>query len=448
MSLFDNEDGISEVVGALMVFLILIVYLGTIQAYDVPEWNKDIEKQHFDGVYDDFINLRSDIEDVAIQNVPKKGSIDMGVLYPERFMLQNPGQGAYGSITTYPVNINISYSRATGPVLWKNITSQGLIYQLNGISNLPKLVYENGIIIKDYQTANISMDDNQSLFTEDNVFIPVISAVSDSSSSIDTKTIEIEPFPDTANSRVRFETINITVETRYPEVWEKLNRGSKPSGSTVTIQNHTVCPSGTLSCIKIENIPGYSFRKMNLMNLPASDMLDQKIKSGMVSIDDSLMSNRGATGPEGQDIWEKNQGRLDIPSSSNATQFLIQDITLGRSIKKHEHEEDDEHKQGRLKFSVTDTIGHLWTIEIQMHSGTNGSIIVDYVKQKYPKSVSDSSLNVYYGKYNDFTGVDITDTRQIDLTPYYKQLSNIFVPNVLTIDQIDSQILYVNFVIN
>ena len=161
------------------------------------------------------------------------------------------------------------------------------------------------------------------------------------------------------------------------------------------------------------------------------------------------MGTRGATGPDGQDMWQKNQGRLDIPAAMNATQFLIQDITMGRS-KSQEHGEEDEQEEkvGKLKFSVTDTMGHLWTVEIKLRQDTSGSIYIDYVKQKYPKLSGNYPLNVYNGKYNDFTSMNITSTREINLTAYYKQFSNISVPNVLTIDQIDPQILYVNFVIN
>ncbi|MDD5617000.1 MAG: hypothetical protein PHH85_12465, partial [Candidatus Methanoperedens sp.] len=107
--MFRNENGVSEVVGAMLVLLILVVYLGIIQAYEVPRWNKELEKQEFDQVYSDLLDFRSNIEDVSMKNIPKTSSMHMGVRYPERFMLRNPGHGSYGIISTYPLNITISY---------------------------------------------------------------------------------------------------------------------------------------------------------------------------------------------------------------------------------------------------------------------------------------------------------------------------------------------------
>ncbi|MCZ7362431.1 MAG: hypothetical protein O8C58_03710, partial [Candidatus Methanoperedens sp.] len=65
MKLFDNEKGVSEVVGAMLVLLIMVLFLGTMQAYEVPRWNKELEKQEFDLVYSDFLNFKSNLEDAS-----------------------------------------------------------------------------------------------------------------------------------------------------------------------------------------------------------------------------------------------------------------------------------------------------------------------------------------------------------------------------------------------
>ncbi|HEY9246362.1 MAG TPA: hypothetical protein VIO11_05895, partial [Candidatus Methanoperedens sp.] len=247
---------------------------------------------------------------------------------------------------------------------------------------------------------------------------------------------------------IRFSTLNASIETRYPDVWKKFSSPSIPSGSNFAIENNSNCPSGKSSCIKITGIPGYLLKRINLPDNATTWSRDNQIGVGMIRLDDSMAGTRGPTGPDGQDMWEKNQGRLDIPAAANATQFIIQDITMGRAASHHHEEDEEEESTAKLKFSVTDTNNHLWTIEIKLRQSLNGSILVDYVKQKYPKSAYNTSLNVAYGKYNAFTYSNITLSREVDLTPYYRALSNIGVPNVLTIDQMDSKILYVNFVIN
>ena len=448
MRLIKNKDGVSELVGAMMILLILILYLGILQAYEVPKWNKELEKQNFDQVSSDFIVFRSDIEDVSTRNIPKTSSLHMGTKYPERFMLRNPGTGAYGIITSYPLNINLSYVGTGGSLKWKNFTSTGIVYEMKGISDFPKLVYENGLLIMDYGDSNISIDDRQSLITEDNIFIPVIEGKIDSFSSIDAKIFDFQPASQAGQSHARFSTANVTIQTRYPNIWKELADKSGTSEYDITVGTGNQCPSGISGCIKITNISGYSLRRLIIPGSDTGQSSSGQINAGMISIDNSMMNSRGATGPDGQDMWERGQGRLDIPASSTATQFIIQDITMGRAMSHHHDEGEEEETTNKLKFSVTDNNDHLWTIEIKLRKKINGELWVDYVKQKYPAHVYNTSLNIYDGKYNSFSYTNITLSREIDLTTYYKQLSNINVPNILTIDQMDPQILYVNFVIN
>lgn len=75
MNFLNNDKGVSEVIGALLIFLILVVVLGSIQVYEVPKWNKELEMQNFDTVSADFIDMKSDLEDVSSQFVPDRKSV-------------------------------------------------------------------------------------------------------------------------------------------------------------------------------------------------------------------------------------------------------------------------------------------------------------------------------------------------------------------------------------
>jgi len=169
MNFLNNEKGVSEVVGALLIFLILVVILGVIQVQEVPKWNKELERQNFDTVSAEFINLKSDLEDVSSQFVPKTSALHMGVKYPERFMLRNPGP-AYGTLSTYPLNITVNYtlSNFSGTEITENMSfqSKGIEYELNGLSQLPKIVYEHGIILRDFGKNNSPEDLSQPLLND------------------------------------------------------------------------------------------------------------------------------------------------------------------------------------------------------------------------------------------------------------------------------------------
>ncbi len=250
--------------------------------------------------------------------------------------------------------------------------------------------------------------------------------------------------------------MNATVETRYPKIWENLSRQSRPDGSNFTIENGTRCRYGNSndSCLKLTNIPGYNVKKLNLPNNYIQSSRNQ-MYIGMVTFDNSLLNSRGPTGPDGQDMFEKGQGRLDIPAGNEATQFLIQDIIMARSNDYHHDDEGDDEgdyaSDPELKFSAMDT-KNLWTVEIKFRQESGGILKVMYVKQTYPSHIT--NIDILDGYFKDFpmpgntTYLNITNSREINLTKYYTKYANITTPNVLTIDKMDQQILYVNFVIN
>jgi hypothetical protein len=449
MRFLNDEKAVSEVVGAMMILLILVLYLGIIQTRQVPQWNEELEKQQLDTIYDDFVTMRSNLEDISEKNIPKTSILHMGVKYPQRFMLSNPGPGASGVLYTYPLRINISYETMKG-TQWKNYTSMGIIYEQNGISDSPRLIYENGLIMKEFRNGFVFVvDDNQSLTSTDNIFIPILNGPVNSISSMEIESLNIQPMLNEGFSQVKFSSMNVTIETRYPEIWNNISKESRPSGSNFTIENGTKCPYGNSSgyCLKLTLIPGYNVKKLNLPD-NEHQPLQEQMYMGMVTFDNSLMNSRGPTGPDGQDMFEKGQGRLDIPASNKSTLFMIQDITMERSrYRGLEEEPDSDENDIRLKFSLTD-ITNLWTVEIKFSRLSNNTINVISVKQRFPHLADNATYGIADNTYTEFNNKNITNTREINLTKYYRFFSNITSPNALTIDRMDQQILYANFVIN
>ncbi len=232
--MFKNEEAVSEIVGALLILLILVVSLGMLQVYEVPRWNKELEMEHFDKVYDDFVVLKSNFEDVSAKNIPKTSSLHMGVRYPERFMLRNPGQGAYGTLTFYNLSINISYKLSKGGVNWTNYTSAGIEYQLNGMSEFPELIYEHGLIIKDFG-GNKTSQEGKCNFT----VIPVVSLTPSSISSMEIESLDIEPYSTSTRKKIQY--VNVTMETNHPGAWEELCKNNPSinfSGNKIIINSY------------------------------------------------------------------------------------------------------------------------------------------------------------------------------------------------------------------
>jgi len=214
MRLIDNEDGVSELVGFMLILLIIMMFMSMLQVYEVPKWNKDLEIGLFDNVRNDFFEIQHDISTAAIENAPITGNIHMGVRYPEYFMLRNPGPGASGTLTFEPVNVTLTIgSNKT------NYTSYRIKYKMNGISTQPELIYEHGLIISDYGSAQVN-ESSQSIIDGNRIFLPVIFSQPQSVSSMTSESMNIMPVSSNDYSNfTNTSTINILLETNYHNLW-------------------------------------------------------------------------------------------------------------------------------------------------------------------------------------------------------------------------------------
>ena len=236
-SLWQEERGVSVVIGAMLMLLIVAAMLGTIQAYHVPNWNKDVEYEHLNVVNDDMMTFKSDVEDVASSREPKSSNIHMGVRYPNRMFLANPGPGVAGSLTSDNVPVSIVYTidGLGDPTITQTYNSNRISYEVQGTVDSPKLVYEHGVIIRDYGGESASADE-QPLIAGGEIYIPVLLGSLTSLSSMETQSIEIRPLSQ-SYSRTNIKSVTITLDTDYPEVWESLLAGTGTQGTAVAKAN-------------------------------------------------------------------------------------------------------------------------------------------------------------------------------------------------------------------
>ena len=109
-NILNCESGLSEITASLMLLAIVVSFIGLIQFQSVPQWNKAVEIDHSNVVYDDYMKLKSDIEDVAMFQLPKSSAIHMGVHYPERLIFTNPSDTSGTLSSTNDTWINVSYT--------------------------------------------------------------------------------------------------------------------------------------------------------------------------------------------------------------------------------------------------------------------------------------------------------------------------------------------------
>jgi len=231
--LWQEERGVSVVIGAMLMLLIVAALFGTIQAYHVPNWNKDVEYEHLNMVHDDMISFKSDVEDVALTGAPKSSDFRMGVHYPRRMFLANPGTGVAGSLTSDNVSVSIVYTidGPGSPTITQVYNSNRVIYEVQGTVDSPRLVYEHGLIIREYGDESATTDE-QPLIVGDEIYVPVLLGSLTSLSSMETESIEIKPLS-TSFNRTNIKSVEITIDTDYPGVWEQLLAGIGTSYTTV-----------------------------------------------------------------------------------------------------------------------------------------------------------------------------------------------------------------------
>ena len=232
-----EEKGVSAVIGAILIFLIVAAGLGIVQAYHVPNWNKNAEYEHLITVHDDMMTFKSDVEDVALSREPKSSNIHMGLNYPDRMFLANPGPGVAGSLSSDNVAISIEYEidqpgGLPDYTVAQNFISNRISYEVLGTIDSPKLVYEHGIIIRDYGGESASTDE-QPLITLDGIYIPVLTGSLTSISSMETQSVEIRPLAE-SYSRGNITSVQLTLDTDYPEIWEELLAGAGTQGTGIT----------------------------------------------------------------------------------------------------------------------------------------------------------------------------------------------------------------------
>lgn len=120
-----DKRGVSEVVGAVLLFGILILALTTYQATVVPQQNAQTEFQHFEDVRDELIELRNAVSTAGQADVSQFPSVTLGTSYRMRTATINPPAPA-GTLQTSDA-YNITIENASGSRT--NITTRFVTYQ-------------------------------------------------------------------------------------------------------------------------------------------------------------------------------------------------------------------------------------------------------------------------------------------------------------------------------
>jgi len=233
---FDSDErGVSEVIGAILVFGILVVLLGIIQTQAIPAANQQAEFNHNQEVQSDLVGFNEATSDVASEGEPKSIKIQMGTSYPTRLFFVNPPQprgeirmAGDESVSIYNVNATDKNTRKYIGGSMEDLSTRRLEYDptYNEYQNAPVTVLEYGAVYRDFEDATI-IDDESELVRGNTISLTLLNgnlsrgqstalSLEAQATSAPARTVQIEA-DETADNI----TVNIPTNLNVSE-WEKM----------------------------------------------------------------------------------------------------------------------------------------------------------------------------------------------------------------------------------
>jgi len=111
-----DDRAVAEVIGAILIFAIVIVLLVVVQVTAVPAANQQVEFEHNQRVQGDMQGLQESLARTAATGVETVTTIEAGTGYPQRFFLFNPSSPQGTVETGTRGQYVVANARATGEV--------------------------------------------------------------------------------------------------------------------------------------------------------------------------------------------------------------------------------------------------------------------------------------------------------------------------------------------
>ena len=166
----DWDRGVSEVVGFILVFGMLVIAFTVYQGIVVPDQNRQVEFQHNQEVHGQLQDLRNAIVTTAATGSGQAVSVTLGASYPRRALAQNLGVSG-GAIQTTDAgggDIRIDNARAIDGESADYLDGTPRRFETVSIryapvytfySSAPETVYENSLLYNQFGGANVTLTD-------------------------------------------------------------------------------------------------------------------------------------------------------------------------------------------------------------------------------------------------------------------------------------------------
>lgn len=245
-----DERAVSEILGAILVFGLVLAVVVLIQVMAVPGWNQQVEFDHSERVQDDMGELGNSINAIGTNEGAGSTSVDLGVRYPNRPFLINPSP-AEGSLGTVPMGaVTIDGARSSGEVgdYWDGsrivtYDTQAVTYSSNykEFRDAPvAITYEHGIVASSYDHDATLVRQSSPIVSGNAINLVTLTG------TIDKQGIDRTTVPVTAMSRSPAtisvtgdggDDITISLPTTLPEeIWTELLSAERDTGNLLALE--------------------------------------------------------------------------------------------------------------------------------------------------------------------------------------------------------------------
>jgi len=226
--------GQTTVLGAILVFGILVTSLSIFQVYIVPNQNADVELAHQDIVDEDFTRFHGGLMNAAAQNEEYTASFTLGTTYPGRLVTINPPnpQGTLSTSEIGPYDSDVGdIDGQGGPEQLADICgidptteTKSLRYapDYNEVRNVPQNGYENTIT---YRASNGDFVEYDQQLIRGNV-LRLRPLVGSSMSTSETGTVSVDFYAGSTGVAELSDGDTLRLPTQLEETqWENIANG-------------------------------------------------------------------------------------------------------------------------------------------------------------------------------------------------------------------------------
>lgn len=217
-----STRGQSTIIGAVLLFGILIIALSMFQAQVVPMENEEVEFEHNLAVQNDIQNLRNAILQSGFSGGPTPVTLELGTRYPQRTLFINPPP-ASGTLSSesFSDRVVIDNAVAVGEPetrdFWdgspRRYSTTHLSYEpsYHQYQNAPTTMYDSSVVYNQFSNGRQLAQTDQQLVTGDRVTLVLLSGAGNLSMS----TVEAKSFAPEAVS-VATRTVPLESEDGSP----------------------------------------------------------------------------------------------------------------------------------------------------------------------------------------------------------------------------------------